>query len=139
MVRPEVAARKVSIAAARLDQAEEILSRPRDEFLAHSGDRDLASFYLFLAIQECVDLAAHWVADSGWLPPDSAGSSFDLLAEHDIIDATMASSMHHAVGLRNRIAHGYAMLDHNRIYEEGREGLADLRRFLVIVVDNACV
>ena len=34
--------------------------------------RDLALFYLFFAIQECVDLAAHWVADEGWMTPDDA-------------------------------------------------------------------
>ena len=30
-----------------------------------------------LAIQACIDLAAHRVADGGWGEPDDAGSAFD--------------------------------------------------------------
>jgi uncharacterized protein YutE (UPF0331/DUF86 family) len=137
MVRGEVAARKIAAASSRLDQADELLSRTRDEFLADRQGRDLAAFYLFLAIQECVDLATHWVADSGWPAPDSAGGSFDSLADHGVIDAPLATAMWGAVGLRNRIAHGYALLDHERIYDEAREGMAHLRRFLALAADQA--
>lgn len=51
MVRPEVARTKIARAAAWLDDAEEILRRPREEYLADVRRRDLAAFYLFLAVQ----------------------------------------------------------------------------------------
>lgn len=73
--------------------------------------RDLSLFYLFLAIQECIDLAAHWVADEGWGEPDDAGSAFDVLADRKVIDRDAATASRAAAGLRNRIAHGYALLD----------------------------
>jgi uncharacterized protein YutE (UPF0331/DUF86 family) len=38
---------------------------PFDAFLADPKGRDLSLFYLFLAIQGCIDLAAHWVSDEG--------------------------------------------------------------------------
>ena len=104
MVRPDVAARKIARASAWLDDAEAILSRPVDEFMAAAKDRDLAAFYLFLAIQESVDLAAHWVADAGWTVPDDAASTFDVLAQHDVIDRDLAAALRLATGLRNRIA-----------------------------------
>ncbi len=50
MVRPDVAARKIARASAWLDDAEAILSRPVEELAAAAKDRDLAAFYLFLAI-----------------------------------------------------------------------------------------
>ncbi len=93
-------------------------------------DRDLAIFYLFLAIQECIDLAAHWVADSSWGVPDEAGATFDVLAEREAIDRELANTLCAAVGLRNRIAHGYAMLDYRRVQAEALAGLPALRRFL---------
>ena len=74
MVKPDLVMRKVGRAKAWLDDAEAILSRPVGEFLTDVKSRDLATFYLFLAIQECIDLAAHWVADAGWTVPDEAGS-----------------------------------------------------------------
>ena len=58
--------------------------------MADRTGRDLALFYLFLAIQECIDLAAHWVADGGWPPPDDAGSTFDVLADRGVIARPVA-------------------------------------------------
>ena len=42
-----------------------------------------------------------------------------------------------AVGLRNRIAHGYASVDHARVHEEYRAGVEALRRFLSLVSSEA--
>jgi len=137
MVRPDVAARKIARASAWLDDAEPILSRPVDEFMAAAKDRDLAAFYLFLAIQESVDLAAHWVADAGWTVPDDAASTFDVLAQHEGIDRDLAAALRLATGLCNRIAHGYAMLDYGRIQTESRSGIQSLRRFLTAVAAAA--
>ena len=81
MVRPDVAARKVARAAAWLNDVETFTARPEQTFIEDLRGRDLATFYLFLAIQECLDLGAHWVADEGWGVPDEAGATFDLLAD----------------------------------------------------------
>jgi uncharacterized protein YutE (UPF0331/DUF86 family) len=135
MVRPDVAARKVARAGAWLQSADVIFSQPRDEFLGDVKNRDLASFYLLLAIQECVDLAAHWVADAGWTPPDDAASTFSVLADHEVIDRELSSRMGAAARLRNRIAHGYAALDHDRLYEEFGEGVQSLQRFLALMAE----
>jgi len=133
MVRPEVARQKIAVASARLEQAEALVSRPREQFLADPRGRDLASFYLLVAIQEVIDLAAHWVADAGWPPPPDASSTFDLLAQHGEIDRALADGLRGAAGLRNRIAHGYASVDHARLHDEFTQGVATLRRFLAAV------
>jgi uncharacterized protein YutE (UPF0331/DUF86 family) len=137
MVRYDVVSRKVSRATAWLDDAEAILSRPREELLADVKDRDLATFYLFLAIQECIDLATHWVADAGWETPEDAASMFDVLADRRVLDREAAARLRGAVGLRNRIAHGYGALDHGRVQDEFREGTATLRQFLARVAAEA--
>ena len=137
MVKVDVVARKVARAGAWLNDAEEILSRPAAELLADVKGRDLAAFYLFLAIQECIDLAAHWVSDAGWNVPDDAGATCDLLAEHGAIDQDLAMALRGAIGLRNRIAHGYASVDHARVREEYRRGVEALRRFLSLVSAEA--
>ena len=130
MVRPEVAAARVAGAQAWLSDAEVLLAPSPDEFVADRQGRDLALFYLFLAIQECIDLAAHWVADAGWMAPDDAGSTFDVLADHAAIERETADRLRAATGLRNRIAHGYALLDYPRVHGESRRGIPALREFL---------
>ena len=137
MVKVDVVSRKLGRASAWLNDAKEILSRPADEFLGDVKSRDLATFYLFLAIQESIDLAAHWVSDEGWDVPDDAGGSFDLLAEHGAMDRELAMVLRGAVGLRNRIAHGYGSVDHERVHQEYRSGVEALRRFLSLVSSEA--
>jgi uncharacterized protein YutE (UPF0331/DUF86 family) len=137
MVKPEVVRRKISLAASRLERAEDILSRPPEEFLVDEEQQHLASFYLMLAIQECIDLAAHWVSDEGWDLPENTASLFEVLARRQAIDRALAVSLGQAVGLRNRIAHGYASVDHERIQAEYQKGLADLRAFLAAVASKA--
>ena len=137
MVRRDVVAKKVARSSAWLDEVDRLLARPVELFKADLRDRDLTAFYLLLAIQEVLDLAAHWVADAGWSPPDDAPSTFDVLADHGVIDRALADALHRAASLRNRIAHGYATVDHARLHTEAADGLAALRRFLVRAADAA--
>ncbi len=137
MVSPDVAARKIASASARLADAREILSQGREAFVEDVKGRDLATFYTFLAIQDCLDLASHWVSDAGWAPPSEAAEAFDCLADHGAIDRELADGMREATGLRNRIAHGYASVDHGRLHGEFREGSRNLERFLSLAAAAA--
>lgn len=137
MVKADLVGRKVSRASAWLDDAEALFhpDPPRSDL--RGQERDLAAFYLMLAIQECLDLAAHWVSDAGWTPPDSAAACFGILADRGAIDPALAVAMRQAAGLRNRIAHGYASLDQPRLAREAGEGIGQLRRFLARILDEA--
>lgn len=139
MVRREVVAAKAGRARVWLNDAAAILLSPLDAFLSDPKDRDLSLFYLFLAIQECIDLAAHWVADEGWGEPDDAGSAFDVLADRQVIDRETATALRAAAGLRNRIAHGYAMIDYGRVHQEAQVGVPALRSFLLAITSAAGV
>lgn len=136
MVRPDVARRHLARATARLEQAAALIERPLEVFLDDEPGRDLASFYLLLAVQEAVDMAAHWVSDAGWPSPADAGSTFDLIADRGGIDRELAARLRSAVGLRNRIAHGYEDLDHGRLHGEFAAGAAALRRFFAAVAET---
>lgn len=137
MVDLDVVARKIASANSRLEQVDELLGDELEEFLADVRGRDLTAFYLQLAIQDCVDLATNWVAEAGWPPPEDAGSAFGTLADHDLISRNLATFLREAVGLRNRIAHGYATVDHERLYREARDGTPRLKQFLAKIADAA--
>ena len=139
MVRRDVVAAKLARARAWLNDAASALQSPLETFLSDPKSRDLSLFYLFLAIQECIDLAAHWVADEGGGGPDDAGSAFDLLADRGVIDRETATGLRAAAGLRNRIAHGYALLDYERVHREAGAGFAPLRRFLATIAAAAAI
>ena len=137
MVKPDLVASKVGRASGWLDHAAELISASPEQLVEDTERRDLASFYIFLAIQECIDLAAHWVADAGWGSPEDAASTFEVLADRRVIDRDLAESLRGAVGLRNRIAHGYASVDHSKVQDQFQEGAETLRRFLALVSSEA--
>jgi len=137
VVNRDIVARKLARARSWLADAATRLDAPPDVFLANADSRDLATFHLFLAMQEVIDLAVHWVADAGWDAPDDAGGAFDVLAGRGVIPRDTATALRAMVGLRNRIAHGYATLDHERLHEEATDGLAAMRAFLVSIADAA--
>ncbi len=137
MVRADVVAAKVGRANAWLDDAAELLGGPLDEFVADRTRRDLCAFYVFLAIEECIGLAAHWVASAGWPRPDDAAGAFEGLADRDALAPELARDLRAAVGLRNRIAHGYASTDHARLHREAAAGVPQLRRFLLAAAEAA--
>lgn len=137
MVRRDLVARKVARASAWLADTRRLIDRPVEPFLADAEGRDLTAFYLLLAIQECIDLAAHWVADAGWTPPDDAASTFDTLAARGVLSTDLAARLRASAGLRNRIAHGYASLDYARLHREATAGVSDLEQFLALVVSAA--
>lgn len=131
MVKRDVVASKVTRATAWLNDASVSLLGSLDDYESDEKGRDLALFYLFLAVQECIDIAAHWVADDRWGEPDNAGAAFTILAERGVIDRPTAAALRAATGLRNRIAHGYAMLDYARVHREAQTGVPALQRFLL--------
>lgn len=53
------------------------------------------------------------------------------------IPRDLADKLRQGVGLRNRIAHGYAMLDYRRVRDEALAGTPALRAFLSAVAREA--
>jgi uncharacterized protein YutE (UPF0331/DUF86 family) len=61
--------------------------------------------------------------------PASYAEAFETLSQHAVIDAEMARTLSGMAALRNRLAHGYASVDHERLWNELPSGLLALDRF----------
>ena len=98
--------------------------------LADDTERqDALGMALLVAVQEAIDLAFHIVTDERWGTPQSYADGFDMLAKHGVIGAELAQAMIRATGLRNRLAHGYASVDVQRLWAELPEGLDALGEY----------
>jgi uncharacterized protein YutE (UPF0331/DUF86 family) len=85
---------------------------------------------LFVAIQACLLLAAHWLADEGWDVPQRYGEIFLALADHGVIPRPLALRLVAAAGLRNLVAHQYGALERARVYATASSSdLDDLQAF----------
>jgi len=83
---------------------------------------------LQLALQVCIDVAAHVVAEEGLGMPDDARGLFGRLARAGHVDAALADRLAVAAGLRNVLVHAYVDLDDERVFA-ALSDLDDLRAF----------
>ena len=120
----------------KLSSLREHVSRIRrrrpTELAAFSSDadrQDAIGMSLLVAIQGALDIALHMASDEGWGVPASYAEGFALLAGHGVIDAGLAATLANMATLRNRLAHGYASVDMERIWTELPAGLAALDAF----------
>lgn len=106
----------------------------RSEFQVNEDTQDVVVFNFQLAIQNCIDIAAHIVSGEGMGLAGSTNEMFYFLEEHQIIDQQLAEKMTKAVGLRNLIVHEYGKLDMAKIYQASQNDINDLHDFLKAVV-----
>lgn len=101
-----------------------------EAFQADRTAREVVVLNLFVAIQTCLDLAAHWLADEGWDVPQRYGEIFLTLADHGVIARPLALRLVGAAGLRNLVAHQYGTMDWQRLHATASSpALDDLEAF----------
>lgn len=129
MVDKTVLAAKTAAIRDAVSRIREVLPASVDDFLADRTTREIVTLNLFLALQESISVAAHWLADEGWEVPQTHGDVFSALGARAVIDAALASRLRAAAGLRNLIAHQYGIIDFHRVYDIAASDIEDLVRF----------
>ncbi|MGH7282670.1 MAG: type VII toxin-antitoxin system HepT family RNase toxin [Polyangiaceae bacterium] len=83
--------------------------------------------WLQIAIEACIDIAYHVVAEEGWTPPESGRAAFVSLAAHGKLPLDLAERLGSAAALRNLLIHDYVAVDLQRLALVVRDDLGDLR------------
>lgn len=96
---------------------------------ADSDLQDIVALNLTRAVQLCVDIAAHIIADSNVSAPETMAQAFDALVELKIIVPELADRMKKAVGFRNIAVHSYQAIDWEIVYNICHQNLDDFKRF----------
>lgn len=129
MVDKTVLAARVASVRDAVDRIRSTLPEDRDAFVADRSLREIVILNLFVALQECVALAAHWLADAGLDVPNGYREMFIALAERGCLERELANRLATATGLRNLVAHRYGVLDWARIHTIASTELDDLLAF----------
>ena len=104
------------------------------DFLNDLDCQDIVSFNLQLAIQNCIDIAAHIVSEEGIGVPASLSEIFHLLEENDYLSDELTEKMVRAVGFRNLLVHEYGRIDLKQVYRIAREHIEDLNKYLLAIL-----
>ena len=137
MVDRALLAARVATVGDAIARIRAVLPASADEFAADRTTREVVILNLFVAIQACLDLASHWLADEGWDVPQSYGDLFIALADHDVLGRDLALRLAAASGLRNLVAHQYGVLDAARVYAMATSDLGDLEAFCAALATKA--
>ena len=86
--------------------------------------------YLYLATQAAINVAEAIVAHRNLRKPSTMSEAFDILQEEKLIDVALAERMVKMTGFRNVIAHDYAKINYEIVYEVLHAGLQDVEEFL---------
>lgn len=92
--------------------------------------QDIIALNLTRAIQMCVDIASHWLAEhADTTAPRTMGQTFEALADARIIDHELATRMRKSVGFRNVVVHNYDEVNWAIVFSICRHHLGDFRAF----------
>jgi len=102
-------------------------------FLQDIDRQEIILFNLQMAIQNCIDIAAHIISEEGFGVPGSTSEMFYLLEENGYIDSELTEKMVKAVGFRNPIVHEYRKIELKQVFEVAHEDIKDLNEYLISI------
>jgi uncharacterized protein YutE (UPF0331/DUF86 family) len=99
--------------------------------------QDIVCLNLERAIQVCVDLASHIIADADLAAPSTMAETFDQLERAGVISADLAARMKRAVGFRNIAVHSYQLINWSMVFSILTTRLDDFRSFAAAIARAA--
>ena len=133
MTNPTLVARKLALMHEHLRRLRE--RRPNDlaSFEKDLLLQDAIALGVLVVVQEATDIALHIASDQSWELAATVRDAFMVLAQHGVIDPSLAAALAGSAQLRNRIAHGYASLDVGRLWTELPSGVASFEAFAAAI------
>ena len=129
MVDNEIVLEKLRHIRTALDRIREKNPRSREDLFGNPDTQDVVLRNLQNALQGCMDIASHVVADGGWGPAQKAGDFFVILGEHHVVPIGLAKSMARLIKFRNILVHEYTRLDANKTWTIVNKELPKIESF----------
>lgn len=98
-------------------------------FVENADIHDLLTFRLQQAVETCIDIATHIIAQLDSPQKETAKDAFLYLGERKIINKSLAEKMGKAADFRNRVVHGYNDFDFGLLLKDYKDNVKDLREF----------
>ena len=133
MVERNLIISKAGVVRKHLRRVEEKCCPDAESFLKDRDLQDIVSFNLQLAIQSCIDIAAHIVSDEGMGVPGSFNEMFYLLEENKYLPSELTEKMVKAAGFRNLLVHEYGKLDLKQVFEIAKHSARDLNEYMAAI------
>lgn len=104
-----------------------------ETFLGDIDRQESILFNLQMAVQNCIDIAAHIISEEGLGVPGSNNEMFYLLEENGYLSSKVTEKMVKAVGFRNLIVHEYGKVELRQVFEIAKKDTKDLHEYIMAV------
>ena len=129
MVDRDLLRRKLAELAEYVTQASEYRDLTVERYRADWKTQRIVERTLQMAIEACLDVASHVLADRGLRAPSTYAETFEILVQAGLMSPGLGRVLVEMIGFRNVIVHEYARIDADTVIRILRGRLADFRRF----------
>lgn len=130
MIERDVVLNKASKVDQHLKRIKDKRKVDINTFLNDLDCQESILFNMQMAIQNCIDIAAHIVGDEELGVPGSTNEIFYLLEDNGYINYDITEKMVAAVGFRNLVVHEYGKVDLKQVYQFAQEEIEGLKKFV---------
>ena len=130
MLDREIIIAKASSVKRHLERVKKKANVDLQAFLGDIDCQEIILFNLQMAVQNCIDIAAHIISEEGFGVPGSNNEMFYLLEENQYLSTEITEKMVKAVGFRNLIVHEYTKIEIKQVYETARNDINDINNYL---------
>lgn len=121
--------RKLTELAEYVTQVSEYRDLTVERYRADWKTQRIVERTLQIAIEACLDIASHVIADRRLRAPSTYAETFEILGEAGLISSSLGQVMVEMTGFRNVVVHEYARVDADVVVRILRDHLEDFRRF----------
>ena len=100
-----------------------------EEYTADWKTQRIVERTLQIAIETCLDVAEHVIADRRLRVPATYAEAFEILGEVGLLDPSLRDAMVRMAGFRNVLVHEYARIDPGIVVDVLCHRLHDFGRF----------
>ncbi len=136
MVNTTVVLRKISQIRQRLTRLKDKKDISVARLRSDPDTQDIVLHNLQLAIQGCVDIGSHIIADEGWGIAGSFSEIFYILQEKKVLGPVLTDKIIAMVGFRNLLVHEYETIRFDLVYDILQTHLSDIEEFLLAIIDH---
>jgi len=129
VVDRELVLRKAAALEGYLGELEQFRSIDLEAYRAEWKTQRVVERSMHLAIEVCLDLGDHLIADRGLRVPTTQAEIFEILRDADILDASLSQSLMQMARFRNLLVHDYARIEPEKVLTILRGHLGDLDAF----------
>ncbi len=109
---------------------EELRPQGFESFSKSFRDVQAAKHSLQEAIEACLDIGNHIIAEKGFRRAEDYKDIFRVLEEEKIIDSGLSSKLQEMAQFRNLLVHRYSEIDTKRLFIVMSEDLKDIQKFV---------